>query len=191
MMHQDSLLDYAENDRFKFLRLPYRGKRCSMYVLLPKEILSVKELLSGVRGETVAELSSKATRHKVDVQFPKFTIKNHLNVKKTLASMGVNAAFDPNSANFDRMIVKTPVVDRMYLGDVYADGWMEVHEEGTEAAVATTTTHFPLGCSAPPKRPDRATFHANRPFMFLIKHRDSGTYLLAGWISEPKRISGG
>jgi serpin B len=186
-MHQRSQLRYSENANFKFLELPYRGKRCAMYVLLPKEILSVKKLISGASVETVAQLKNQAVKHKVDVLFPKFEIGSRCSVKAVLADMGVKAAFDSEKADFDSMIVKKLEAFRIYLSEVHHDAWIDVHEDGTEAAAATTSTHYSIACSAPP-RPRRATFHADRPFLFLIVDSKTQAFLLAGWMADPKKI---
>ncbi len=186
MMHQESVFPYAENDDFKFLEMAYIDGHFSMYVLLPKKIISVKDLMAGVDGDVIKKLRWDAAPHEVDVLFPKFEVRSHASVKDALAEMGAKTAFDWKKANFDRMIIKKFEAYRIYLSEVYHDAWIEVNEEGTEAAAATTTVHYSIGCSAPPPLPPKAEFHADRPFLFLIVHNASRSALFGGWITNPK-----
>jgi serpin B len=188
MMHQQSLLRYSENEKLKFLELPYINDLYSMYLILPKDIIGIPELIKNVTTDQIVELRRRAHGHEVDVLLPKFEMKSHLGVKDTLAAMGVNAAFSNQKADFDKMIIKKAETFRIYISEIYHDAWIDVHEEGTEAAAATSTVHFSFGCSAP-ARPMPAEFHADHPFLFMIVHNESRSILFAGWISNPKEIA--
>ena len=192
MMHQLSVLPYAEDEDFQFLELPYiaKGYRSgfSMCVLLPKQDLSVRKLVSLVTAKTLGRLRFEARPHEVDVLLPKFALKSRLSVKSTLESIGVKLAFDEGRADFDKMIVKRITAYRVYLSEIYHDAWIQTNEEGTEAAAATTSVHYSVGCSAAPPRPRRVDFHADHPFAFLIMHNKSHSVLFAGWISDPKGL---
>ncbi len=186
MMHQCSLLPYAENDRFKFLEIPYIGRHYSMYIVLPREIIPIAKLVDGVTMEEIISLKRSASPHQVDVLLPKFEMKSHLGVKDALSAMGVRSAFEKQQADFDRMIVKKTEAFRVYLSEIYHEVWTDVHEEGTEAAAVTTTSHYSIGCGAPSASvPPPAQFHADHPFLFLVVHNASRSVLFAGWISNP------
>lgn len=201
MMHQRSILPYAENDQFKMLKLPYVGDTFSMYLFLPNPggpgmlrgidgaqpapHRSVLDLLRELSPETIAELKRNLRPEEVDVLLPKFEMRSHLAVKDSLSAMGVLAAFDARKANFDRMIAKTADAYRVYIGAIYQDAWIDVHEEGAEAAAVTTTIHFSIGCSAAPHAMP-AFFHADRPFAFLLVHNQSQSILFGGWVSDPR-----
>jgi serpin B len=187
MMHQRSPLLYTEDDRFQFLELPYVGAGYSMYVILPREVIAVRSLAAGITPELVADLKRKASVREGDALIPKLEINSHLGLKNVLSEMGVRSAFDNRKADFDQMLIKHPEAYRLYLSEIYHAAWIDVHEAGTEAAAATTTTHFSIGCSAP-HRPPPATFHADHPFLFLIVHNQSRSILFAGWISEPEAL---
>ena len=75
MMHQHSVLPYAQNEDFQFLEIPYIDGQYSMYVLLPKKILGVKELMSRVTARTVIDLKRSAGLYTVDVLLPKFEFR--------------------------------------------------------------------------------------------------------------------
>ena len=189
LMHQRSLLPYSENKDFKFLEIPYIKEYYSMYILLPKQILTVKELVSAVDNQTIVGLRRRAFNYEVDVLLPKFEFGNHHAIGSVLSDMGVKSAFDRARADFDKMIVKRIGAYRIYLSQVYHDAWIEVNEEGTEAAAATTGGHFSFGCSAS-MRARRVDFHADHPFLFLIVDNTSRSVLFAGWIVNPAKAAG-
>jgi serpin B len=184
MMHQHSSLAYATDDTFQFLELPYADRRYSMYLLLPQRILSIKETLARVSAERIIRLKRKSAACNVDVLLPKFTIARHYSVKDAMARMGAKRAFDEDKADFDKMIVKKMEAYRIYISEIYHDAWIEVHEEGTQAAAVTTTTHFSIGCSASPRNLN-VDFHADHPFLFAIVDNQSYDILFAGWIAKP------
>ncbi len=188
MMHQRSLLPYSENEDFKFLELPYVDNHYSMYVILPKTVIAIPKLMENVTADQIVELRRRALGHEVDVLLPKFDMKSHLGVREALSAMGVKSAFSNQKADFDKMIIKKIEAFRIYITEIYHDAWIDVHEEGTEAAAATSTVQFSFGCSAP-HRPMPAQFHADHPFLFMIVHNESRSILFAGWISNPKDIA--
>ena len=189
LMHQRSLLQYGQNDDFRFLELPYIDDKYSMYVLLPKKILSAKELVTLVQDKTITALKQSAFRCEVDVLFPKFEMRSHFSAKDTLSKMGVDLAFDKGKSDFDRMIVKRMNAYRVYLSEVYHDAWVAVDEKGTEAAAATTSIHYSIGCAATMRQPP-AVFHADHPFLFFIVHNESRSILFAGLVTNPKKLAG-
>ncbi len=184
MMHQKSPLLYAENEQVKFLEIPYIRGTFSMYLILPKEVWPIRKLVESMSAESIAGLRTKAETHQVDVLLPKFEIAEHLGLKDALSGRGVKAAFDKQMADFDRMIVPKFEASRIYISQSYHDAWIQVDEKGTEAAAATSTTHYSISCAAPP-RPPPAEFHADHPFVFLIIHNQSRSILFAGWIQKP------
>lgn len=182
MMHQNSKLLYSESEKFQFVEIPYIGESYSMYVLLPREVLPVREMLGCLNTQAVLDMKRSASWYDVDVLLPKFEITTHQNAKEMLGTMGVTAAFDGSKANFDRMIVKKSEAYRIYLSEVYHDARVEVHEEGAKASAVTTSLHFSVGCSASGQMPLRpAEFHADHPFLFLIVHNPTCSVLFAGW----------
>jgi serpin B len=98
--------------------------------------------------------------------------------------MGAKRAFDEEKADFDKMIVKKMEAYRIYISEIYHDAWIEVHEEGTQAAAVTTTTHFSIGCSMSPHNLN-VDFHADHPFLFAIVDNQSYDILFAGWVAKP------
>ncbi len=184
MMSQRSLLAYAENDGFKWLELPYIGSEYAMHVVMPAEVMGVDEMMRRMSLERLMDLTRRARPMDVDVWFPKFELGSRVAADAMLAGMGVREAFDSRKADFDRMIFKNPEAERIYLSGVRHDAWIEVNEQGSEAAAASSAMQFSIGCSAS-FPPQKVEFHADRLFAFLIVHRESRSLLFAGWISNP------
>jgi len=138
-----------------------------------------------VGAEMIERLKRAAVPHEVDILFPKFEMTCHVRVKDVLSKMGVKAVFNKSQADLEGMVAKSSEGFRVYINEIYHDAWIDVHEEGTEAAAATSTIHY--GCSAPPK-PMHAEFHADHPFLFLIVHNESRSILFAGWVSDPREL---
>ena len=187
-MHQRSVFRYSENEKLRFLELPYIESLYSMYVFLPKEPIGIKEIMKSVTLEQIVDLKQRAFNQKVDVLLPKFEMTRHFGVKKILPAMGVKSAFSNQNADFDRMIIKKYEAFRIYITEIYQDVRIDVHEEGTEAAAATSTVHFSFGCSAAPPRM-LVEFHADHPFLYMIVHNESHSILFAGWMSNPEKIA--
>ena len=188
MMHQRSLLPYAEDAEFQFLEIPYIDGLYSMHVFLPKRMLGVEDLVSRITLEKIAGLNRGSSIRNVDVLFPKFESKSHYDAEAALKEMGAKDAFDNQRADFDKMILRKPDAFRVYISKAYHDAWIEVHEEGTRAAAATTTTHYSFGCSASPPQYPPAVFHADHPFLFTIVNNKNYDILFAGWIVNPKDV---
>ncbi|MFO1530601.1 MAG: serpin family protein [Kiritimatiellia bacterium] len=189
MMRQQTELPYAEDATCQFLELPYENGEFSMYVLLPKEPASIGKWIAGVNAEQVLALKGKAFAHSVDVALPKFETRDHLGLKQILSELGVREAFESRGADFDQMIHKREKAFRIYISNCLHDAWVRVDEEGSEAAAATTTVHYSIGCSAP-SRPRPILFHADHPFLYLIVHNQSRSILFSGWFSEPREQVG-
>ncbi len=188
MMHQHTVLAYAESETLQFLELPYIDNGFSMYVLLPKAITGTGPLLDDLTAEAIFALKRRAAPREVDVLLPRFEMRSRLGAKDVLRAMGVRLAFHPVNADFDRMIHKTLEAFVVYISEIYHDAWIDVHEDGTEAAAATTTVHYSFGCCASPP-PDPVAFHADHPFLFFVVHNDSRSILLAGWLSDPDGVA--
>lgn len=188
MMHQRSRLSYSESEQLKFLELPYMDNLYSMYLILPKENTGIPELMEDITTKQIFELQRRAFGHDVDVLLPKFEMKSQTGVKDTLSTMGVTSAFDYDTANFDKMIIKKHEAFRLYISEIHHDAWIGVDEEGTEAAAGTSTVHYSFGCSGS-IRPMPVTFHANHPFLFMVVHNKSRSILFAGYISNPALLT--
>jgi serpin B len=181
-MRQHNRFLYAGDDGLELLELPYRHKEFSMLLCLPRERDGA---IGELTWERVEALARELRVREVDVRVPRFSIRKPLDLKPVLTAMGLEAAFDRDRADFDAMIHRNIDAFRIYLADMLHQGWIEVDEKGSDAAATTTVSHYSIGCSAPPP-PTPATFHADRPFVFLIVHNPSRGIMFAGWYGGPE-----
>jgi serpin B len=168
---------YAEADGLQLLELPYTGGDLSMVVLLPAETNSFKDFENSLSAEKLDQWLGQARSEKVDVFLPKFKLTQQFALADTLAAMGMTDAFSP-SADFSGM----DGAHDLYISAVIHKAFVEVNEEGTEAAAATGVTVRAMALARP--MPEYV-FRADHPFVFLIREVHSGSVLFLGRITEP------
>jgi serpin B len=111
----------------------------------------------------------------VDLELPRFKVSSRLQLSQPLAGLGMPDAFDPARADFTGMTPRRP----LWIAFLQQSAVVEVNEEGTVAAAATSGG---IGCSS---RPQPATFHADHPFLFLIRDNRTGVILFLGHVINP------
>jgi serpin B len=180
MMYRKAMFKYADQTTFKVLELPYKGDQLSMVVLLPKstqakamaaleKTLSTKTLNAWLRG---------ARKREIRVYLPRFKMTSEFSLKDTLVAMGMKDAFTPGKANFSGM---DGTYD-LFISAVVHKAFVDVNEQGTEAAAATAVV---MGLRSAPARP--LVFRADRPFIFLIRDTKTGSILFIGRVMNPKK----
>ncbi|XP_014796459.1 PREDICTED: heterochromatin-associated protein MENT-like isoform X1 [Calidris pugnax] len=181
MFLRDMFLIFHETTmKFKIIELPYVANELSMFILLPDDINDNTTGLERVERELtyrkLAEWTETANMIKaeVDLYLPKLKLEENYDLKSTLSSMGIRNAFDPVHADFTGMSAKKDLV----ISKVIHKAFVEVNEEGTEAAAATGV--LVLRSKAP-----AMTFKADHPFLFFIKHNKSQTILFFGRLCSP------
>lgn len=118
--------------------------------------------------------SDNMTKAEVDLYLPKLKLEENYDLKSPLSSMGIRNAFDPGQADFTGMSVKKD----LFISEVIHKAFVEVNEEGTEAAAAT-------GVLMMRSRVPIMTFKADHPFIFFIRHNKSQTILFFGRLCSP------
>lgn len=178
MMLNESLA-YMENEDFQAVALPYGDGEMSMKVFLPKENVSLDEFKNTVTSENWALWSSEFNLNEGMVRLPKFQLEYEVLLNETLKSLGMNSAFD-EGANFTNMIKEENPV---WLSDVKQKTFIDVNEEGTEAAAVTSTEMKTT--SAPIDEPFQ--MEVNRPFFFTITDDETDAILFMGSVANPKQ----
>jgi serpin B len=179
-MHAKLSARYARAERVQLARLPYRGNRFEMVIVLPDpgvEVSSVaKELSDTLWQSWLAQ--SKATE--LELALPRFKLETSMSLKSDLAALGITDAFDPTLADLSGMFASgTPGT---FLSEVIQKTWIAVDEEGTEAAAATGVT---VGVtSARIGRP--VSFVVNRPFIYALRDAKTGLVLFLGIVRSPR-----
>ena len=181
MMVQRSDFDYAEQDDFQLLAMPYRGGDLEMVVLLPRKPDGLPALEDRLTAETFLEWRHAARSWEVHVHLPRFRIEHGFKAIPHLASLGMTDAFD-TSADFSGMIEEHAREPRLRVEEVIHQAFIEVNEEGTEAAAATVVTMGPVSAST---QREFKEFRADRPFLFLIRDARHDTILFLGRLTRP------
>ncbi len=167
---------FAETDGLKLLELPYLGGDLSMVVLLPAENDGLKTLEDSLTEPKLNQWLHEGRVQKVGVSLPKFTMTRQFSLGGTLSSMGMSAPFSP-AADFSGM----DGARDLFVSAVVHKAFVDVNEEGTEAAAATGGV-----MSLAVVRP-LAVFRANHPFLFLIRDTHSGSVLFLGRVADPTK----
>jgi serpin B len=178
-MHQDAHFAGMENDDLQAVELPYVVGKLSMVILLPRAVGGLAALEANLNKQNVDNWLSILQYREVDVVLPKFTMDIGFGLADILRSMGIVDAFG-SSADFSG-ITKD---ERLYLTRAIHKAYVEVDEEGTEAAAATGIVG--TGFGGRPPEPPPMIFRADHPFLFLIQDRKSGTILFMGRVTNPQ-----
>jgi len=180
MMSQKEKFKYAERDGLKILELPYIGNHLSMIVLLPEKVDGLAQLEGMLSKKKLNAWVGRLREKKVFVILPKFKMSSQFRLDKTLALMGMPDAFS-RQADFSGM----DGTRMLYISAIIHKAYVDVNEEGTEAAAATGGV---MGITAVAPAPPRPTiFRADHPFVFLIRHNTSGSILLLGRVVDPTK----
>lgn len=177
MMTQEEKFRYADLEFFEMLELPYVGNEMSMIVLLPKAIDGLTQLEANLSTENLERWKSRLSKRDIVVFLPKFKMTSMFRLDKTLVSMGMVDAFSDSKANFAGMDGRP---DGLYIGAVIHKAFVDVNEEGTEAAAATAGGMVQMRMPAPP-----TVFRADHPFVFLIQENRTGSILFMGRVNAP------
>lgn len=178
MMSRQLECRYVSLPELDVLELPYAGGGLAMIVLLPKEIDGLRKLESELAADNLGKWLGALSEREVLVFLPKFKTTNRFSLNDTLSSMGMIDAFSETRADFSGMDGRP---GWLYIGAVIHQAFVEVNEEGTEAAAATAVVMRTQSIAAPPP-----TFRADHPFVFLIQEKQTGGILLAGRVSDPR-----
>ncbi|XP_063049183.1 probable serpin E3 [Engraulis encrasicolus] len=174
MMHQTTDVNFGVFARCMVLELPYSGHALSLTLLLPSDRNTP---LSAVEAEltphTLELWDGSLRRTKMDVFLPRFRLQARLDLRSLLMSMGITDAFNSNTANLKGMTD----VEGLYVSEVLHQASMEVTEDGTKAAASTAMLLL--------KRSRAPVFKADRPFIFLLRHINTGSILFMGRVMNP------
>jgi serpin B len=178
MMHQEHQFEYWENEWLQLLEMPYKDEALSLIVLLPREKTGISVLEQKLTVENILRWQDQLRKQKIKLFFPKFKIEAQFNLGQTLSAMGMPDAFDPNRADFSAMIGKK----ELFISAVIHKAFVEVNEEGTEAAAATGVVVGVTSIAPPPP-----TFKADHPFVFFIRDNATRSILFLGRVLNPSQ----
>ncbi len=177
-MNQEAHGRYAEGEDFQVLELLYKGRDVSMVIFLPKKADGLPAFEKSLTGDRLSKCLSGLRDREVIVSLPRFRIAGASRLGEILVSLGMTDAFNPKAADFSAMGGPVPI----WIAAVLHRAFVDVTEEGTEAAAATAVI---MKAEAKEDQPP-PVFRADHPFLFLIRDTKSGTVLFMGRVMNPK-----
>jgi len=175
MMGHGGEFHYFENDNFQVVDLPYHVGNYSMTVFLPKPEIALDDFITQITPENWNSWINSLSMMEGDVNLPKFKLSYEVELNDILAALGMGVAFVPEQADFSGINATAD----LFLSGVLHKTYVDVNEEGTEAAAVTVVT---VGTSS---ISDSFYFRADRPFLYAIRETNSGAILFIGKIIEP------
>jgi serpin B len=175
MMDRGEKFGYREDANIQVLEMPYVNNDLSMVVVLPKKLDGISELEKDLNNDNLTRWIDDLRKRKVQVLFPRFKMTSEFELARVLSAMGMPDAFslkaDFSGMNGNHELSISAVVHKAYV---------DVNEEGTEAAAATGVGMIATSIESPPP-----VFKADHPFIFLIRDNQSGSILFLGRMANP------
>ncbi len=175
MMRQTGSFGHYRGSNYDAVELPYDGREMSMVILVPDQG-EFETFEAGLENGVVRHAIDNLQRTQVRFSMPRFSLESTIDLKGALSALGMRQAFDPGAADFSGMDGTT----ELYISDVLHKAFVELDEDGTEAAAATAVV---VGTTSMPADPIRVSI--DRPFIFLIQDIETNSILFLGRVMNP------
>ena len=179
MMQIKNNFDYKRDAEIQLVDIPYLNDRFSMVLLMPLE-KDLSTLISELDNNQINSWLQDLSSREVILRMPKFKFETSFSVNQALQELGIKTAFSPTEADFSGMYQTDG--EPLYISEVIHKAFVDVDEEGTEAA-AVTAIVMRAAVAQPDNEPLLLEF--NHPFLFLIRDRQSGLILFIGKVTNP------
>ncbi|MGA3160497.1 MAG: serpin family protein [Terracidiphilus sp.] len=182
LMHRADAYNYFNGGKFQALEIPYKSEELSMIIFLPKDIGGLPALEQSLTTSKMQQwLSHLRPVPEVIVTIPRFKVSLQFELQNTLSAMGMPQAFgrlaDFSGINGNRDLWISAAIHKAFI---------DVNEEGTEAAAVTAVVMIATAMYEP-NRPPPIVFCADHPFIFLIRDNRSGGILFMGRVTDPTK----
>ena len=176
MMEQTADLRYYTNENLRCVEMPYGNQAFSMVAILPADGKELDSVIESLDNELWQQIVAGLHTANIYLKLPRFKQECDFELKAPIAALGINSIFKTGYLNG---IADDP---RLYVSKIKHKTFVEVNEEGTEAAAVTSVEveYTSIGPSTP------VPFHINRPFIYLIKEKSTGVILFVGRMDHPK-----
>jgi serpin B len=174
-MNMTENLQYFENDEYQFISKPYKSSDISFCIILPKKLFGIEEIEKKLNTDFFKETLDSTYSAKTLLSIPKLKLESSSKLKDALKNVGLKTAFT-EEADFSGITKGTPLM----LSQVLHKTWIELDEEKTEAAAATSAVVL-VGAG----RPSYVVFNADHPFVFFILDNRSGAIIFMGRYIKP------
>nr|CAZ73991.1 antithrombin [Plecoglossus altivelis] len=180
MMYQETKFRYGRfiEDQVQLLELPYFGGDITMVLILPLKEKPLSEVEENLNLKKLMGWLQAMKETTVSVQVPRFKIEDSFSLKEKLQAMGLHDLFNSEKASLPGLLEddRSP----LYISDAFHKAFLEVNEEGSEAAAATAVVAIGRSINF-----NRELFVANRPFMLLIRESTINTMVFTGRVADP------
>lgn len=174
-MRQTARVNFVDSPFLQVLELKYAGSDTVFDILLPKAPFTLADIEPGLNADGIALLAGIVQPATVDFAIPKFRIEAGGSIREALVSMGMPTAFT-DSADFSGIDGERD----LQITDVMHKAFIDVNEDGTEAAAATGIS---IGVTSVPIV--QQTFRADHPFAFILRDTRTGAILFSGRVAQP------
>ena len=175
LMHLVTHLSYAETPTYQAVDLPYGDSTFTMTVLLPKTGTDIEALAASLTPTAWQSLvASLSATTQVDFSLPKITLTYERTLGPDLMALGMVEPFSQSGADFTQM-APAPTGNQLYIGFVQQNSYLDINEEGTEAAAVTTVGITATAAPLPP-----VVMRVDHPYIIVIRERLTGTVLFMG-----------
>ena len=178
MMNKEEKLGYTTNSLFSAIKMPYGEGQYNMIVMLPANGKNAQDVINSLSSENWKnwELAFKTTDNVV-VTMPRFKYEFKTELNKMLTKMGMAKAYQPGIADFSKISAED-----LYISAALHKSYIDVNENGTEAAAVTSITFSNTSAG---NEPPKTYFTVNKPFVFAITEKDTEAILFIGEVQHP------
>ena len=176
MMRQQKRHRYAAGEGYAAVEIPYEENELSMLIVLPDPDSDLSQVEASLNVRELTRLVSSLEMKQVDLKLPRFSVTSAFDLAGVLSALGMPDAFKLGVADFTGITR----VDDLAISNVVHKAYVDVDEAGTEAAAATAVI---FERSARPQ--PQVQFHADRPFLFLIRDHATESVLFMGRVVNP------
>ncbi len=168
---------------FEVVELNYEGASVVMTLVLPDTAAGLPAIEKSLTADCWKTWTAALKSTPTDLYLPKFKMETDYLLKEALEKLGMPMAFTRGQADFTAL-TDSPQAKELFLSAVIHKAFIDVNEKGTEAAAATAVTIQTLGAMVAPEEPK--LLRIDRPFLFAIRDRESGTVLFMGRVMDPR-----
>ncbi len=176
MMTQKVLLPYSQTDEFQAIDLPYGSGDFRMTIFLPQNGNTIDGLIEKMTPDLWGRWIAALEADSVTIQMPRFKLEYKLKMNDVLTAMGMGVAFDRYRADFSGMCLE----DMIWIDQVMHKSFIEVNEQGTEAAAATAVVMVDRAVMDGPP-----VIRIDHPFLLTIRESKTNTMLFIGAVEDP------
>ncbi len=177
-MKSEDTLQYFENDLLQAVELPYGDGKYSMVILLPANDKKVDDIVTALSVDNWDTWTGSMSEKEVDLYLSKFKFKYKIALNQVLSDMGMGIAFNPGGADFSG--INKDMGTSLYISKVLHKSFVEVNEEGTEAAAVTAVIIDNTSINDSKKY-----VNVDRPFLFIIKEKTTNSIVFIGKVMKP------